>query len=92
MQAIITKYLPPTTFKGARIKATTTSGLSVTLSWMYGEESDRNHEIVLRALCAKYEWKGLFVSGHLKDGSMVWVRLEGVGISESIYRTNTVDI
>jgi hypothetical protein len=71
MQAIITKYLPPTNSRGARIKATAAAG-SVTVPFNYeGEE----YETAARALCDKLGWTFNHCGGGLPDGSMVWVQM-----------------
>lgn len=77
-QTIITKYLAPTNKSKARTKAITTSGLSVTIEWNWHGDIVENHRNALKALCKKFEWKGLFVNGALKDGSYVWVAIDGV--------------
>ena len=64
MQAITTKYLGPTDYRGARIKATCQAG-SVTVPFPY-EDSD--HDAAARALIAKLGWGGQWVSGGLPDG------------------------
>lgn len=57
MQAIVTKYLPATNTKGARIKASCEAG-SVTIS--YPHEAQRGveaHATAMRALAAKLGWR-----------------------------------
>lgn len=41
-QAITTRFLGPTNFRGSRVKATADAG-SVTLSWDYALGIDQNH-------------------------------------------------
>ena len=55
MQAIVTKYLGPTEYRGSRVKATAQVG-SLTLSWDYALNSDGNHRAAALALANKYNW------------------------------------
>lgn len=48
-----TRYLGPTNSRGARVKATTASGLAVTVSWDHALNSTENHEAAFRAMLAK---------------------------------------
>ena len=59
MQAIYTKYLGPTNTKGARIKAYTLGGLSVTIGFDYALSGEARHFEAVKALVKKYaltEW------------------------------------
>lgn len=85
MQAIHTKYLPPspTGGRGPRIKATCARG-SITIPQ---EQADTAHERAVKALIEKFlsedektgtprdgnPWNKPFISGGLADGSMVHV-------------------
>ena len=75
MQTIQTKFLGATRTKGERIKATTTSGISKTISYDYGLSTEGAHRKAVQALLSvdalKY-WTGTLVGGHLNDG-MIWV-------------------
>lgn len=53
MQAIITKYLPCTNFKPARMKATCERG-SITVSYDHEHNSDGNHIAAADALISKF--------------------------------------
>lgn len=58
-QAITTKYIGPTNFKGSRVKAiwrNPSGGLTVTLNWDYALNSEENHRAAAEALMAKYGW------------------------------------
>lgn len=66
-QAISTKYLKPTDRRGARIKATSASGQSVTVSHGYGSEFDE-HAAACKALAEKLQWFGEWFAGATKDG------------------------
>lgn len=81
MQAIETKYLGATAYRGSRIKATTQGGESVTVPFDYAS-SDPHGEAV-KALLLKTGWKGNMVSGGLRDGRCVWVFVDGSAILEN---------
>ena len=66
MQAIETKFLGPTNFRGARIKATAQAG-SVTISYPYDERSG-DHTLAAIALALKLGWAGRWVEGGRADG------------------------
>ena len=72
MQAIITKYLGPTNFRGSRVKATCQAG-SVTLPWDDALDMEENHDRAANARSAKLGWNkppyGKMVSGGLPDSS-----------------------
>jgi hypothetical protein len=55
MQAITTKYIGPTTFRGSRIKASCPAG-SITLPYDYAER-DGGHYGAAVALIKKLGWK-----------------------------------
>lgn len=73
-QAITTKFLGPTDYKGSRVKATCEAG-SVTLSWDHALNSDGNHEAACRALMAKLGWDGERAGGWLGGGKCVFVEV-----------------
>lgn len=75
MQAIQTKMLPCTNTKPTRVKAECYSG-SVIVNWNHSLDIDENHKHTARLLLDKLGWKFEFVSGTLKDGSMVHVIIE----------------
>lgn len=57
MKAIYIKYLPATTHRGTRVKATDNDGNSVTASRNYALNlADQGAEVAL-ALCVQMEWK-----------------------------------
>ncbi len=70
MQAITTRYLGATNTKPARIKATSGSGISVTVSYDYGLTEVKEHAQAVIALCKKLNWmdRGPFLMGGTKDG------------------------
>jgi hypothetical protein len=68
-QAIVTKYLGPTNFRGSRIKATSASGLSVTVSYRSELSADQNHLDAALTLCRKLNWlQGSLHMGGLETG------------------------
>lgn len=66
MQAITTKYLGPTNYRGARVKATCEAG-SVTVSWDHALGSEENHDAACRALALKLGWHGQWLGGDLPN-------------------------
>lgn len=55
MQALVTKYLGPTNYRDARVKATAEAG-SVTLSWDHALDVTDNHDAAAMALVRKMGW------------------------------------
>lgn len=87
MQAIETKYLPATNFKGSRIKAECDRG-SITIDYPHELSGDDVHRLAVQKLCEKFAaedlkeygtpvtknpWMRHFVSGGLKRGTVVHV-------------------
>lgn len=72
-QAIQTRYLGPSNFRGSRIKASASGG-SVTVAYDAGLTIDGNHEAACKALIAKMEWdvSGIH-SGTLANGDQAHV-------------------
>lgn len=66
-QAIITKTISPSNRRGARIKATSASGISITLAHGYGDEF-AEHSAACKALAEKLQWHGEWFGGALKEG------------------------
>lgn len=69
-QAIITKFLSPTDFKGSRVKATAAEG-SITLAWNHEHSPEWNHEFAAMALMNKFGWDrdNAPLGGSLPDSS-----------------------
>ena len=67
-QAITTKFHGPTNTRGARIVACASAG-RLTTPWDYGSNIQTNHAAAARALAEKLEWRGVWVSGGLPDGT-----------------------
>lgn len=62
MQAIETKYIGPTNFRGARIKASAEAG-SVTIPWDHALSVEGNHDAACKALVRKWGWFGSWLRG-----------------------------
>ena len=79
MQTITTKYLGATNHKGTRIKATTSSGVSKTISYNYEKSSIKNHEWAIHELNLKLAWNGELVGGspNKSGDSYIWVFVNG---------------
>ena len=88
--AIVTKFLGPTNFRGARIKATIPSGKSVTLHWDHALDSSENH---LRAAAKAYEklilstWKDSVWQASVAAELAPWVQmtLEAYGVKGYVH-------
>ena len=76
MQAITTKYLGPTHTKGARIKATSANGESVTVSRNSALRIEDSHKEAAGELCVRLDWHGELVEGSTPDG-YVYVFMTG---------------
>ena len=75
MQAICTKYLSPTNFHGARIKAYCESGLSVTIPVNYALNGQALHFAAVVEFCHRHPgWgpAGTYRAGAIKSG-YAWV-------------------
>ena len=75
MQAITTKYIAASNYRGSRIVAQAEAG-KVYLSWEHGLNQDNNHLAAAVALAKKFGWKGQIVGGHLprtNSSHMAWV-------------------
>lgn len=69
MQSIITKYLGPSNFRGARIKAKATGGAgSMTRSYDYALNTEENHRASAKAFAKHLQWPGTWIEGDLGDG------------------------
>lgn len=69
-QAIVTKYLGPTNFRGSRIKATAYAG-SITIDYDPGLSQQANHDNAAKKLAAKFNWHGEWIAGGMpsEDGN-----------------------
>jgi hypothetical protein len=68
MQAIETKYMGPTNYRGSRIKATAYAG-SITISYDDALSPEENHLMAAKALMAKFGWKGKLAGGGNPKGT-----------------------
>lgn len=70
MQAITTRYLPPTDHRGSRIKAQCDAG-SLVVPWDYSLNPDDNHDAACAALVKRLGWDdyGTWIGGTLPHTS-----------------------
>lgn len=67
-QSIQTRYMGPTNYRGSRVKARSSSGLSLTVSWNDALDTDANHATAAQALARKLKWDGRWIAGGGPDG------------------------
>jgi hypothetical protein len=72
-QSIETKYIPPTTNRGARIKATAPCGATLTVACGQEKTDEMEHVKALTELVNKLQWHGEWHGGAVKGGARVWV-------------------
>ena len=73
MQAIVTKYLGPTTFKGGRISAKC-NARKIIVDWDQALNPAGNHLAAAKALATSLGWDyGEWIAGDLPDGASVFV-------------------
>jgi hypothetical protein len=75
-EAIVTKYLPATNTKGARVKAEC-DAMSVTLPWDHSKTHGANHDAAVETLIEKMGWTGRWAVASLPGSfkhSLVYVR------------------
>lgn len=68
VQAIKTKYLSPTNYRGGRIKAKAWGG-NITIPYPHQMNTDQAHRKAAMALVDKMGWGGLWAQGGSADGS-----------------------
>lgn len=73
-QAIVTRFLGPTNFRGARVKATADAG-SITVSWDYALGISENHERAALALAAKMRWGDAWKGGGLPGKGYAFINV-----------------
>ena len=83
MQAIQTKYLGPTNYRGSRFKAKCAAG-SLTVSYDYSLNSADNHKAAAEALRVKLGWKGSLESGCLSDGTYCHVFTSSKELADAV--------
>lgn len=65
MKAIRTKYLCPTDYRGARIKASEPDGQSVTIPYPYELSGEDAHRVAAKALRDRMGWSGTLAGGYV---------------------------
>lgn len=85
MQAIKTKYMGPTDYRGARIKASAEPG-SVTVPYDHALNPEQNHAAACLALAEKLDWDwGEWIGGSLDSGDFyAWVADDGHSSAEDM--------
>lgn len=70
MQAITTRYLPPTNHRGSRVKAQCDAG-SLVVPWDYSLNPDENHDAACAALVKHLGWDtyGAWLGGTLPQSN-----------------------
>jgi len=63
-QAIVTKWLPPTNYRAARVKAIADAG-QLTLNWDHALDIEGNHREAAVRLCSQLGWPMEIVGGSL---------------------------
>ena len=76
MKAIQVKYLPPTNFKPARVKAWVEGGQSVAQSWNYELSDHSNACECVYNLALNLEWRVKLKGGTLPCGDGAFVIVE----------------
>lgn len=79
-QAIITKYLGATNYRGARVKATAAGRATITIPWDDALDVDPNHAAAARALALRMGWLGVWVVGGANVGN-VYVNIGPIAAS-----------
>lgn len=67
-QAVVTKWIGPTSTRGSRVKATASAG-SITLHWDHTLNPEQNHMAAAKALAEKFSWKGDWYAGGMPNDS-----------------------
>ena len=85
-QAITTKFIGPTNFRGARINAKAAAG-SLTVGYEHGLNISDNHAMAAQALAEKLGWEGEYFQGGLPDDlGFCFIRLgKGAGDREPVF-------
>lgn len=76
MQAITTKFLPCTNYKGSRVKASCERG-SLTISWDHGLNAEDNHIKAVETLCNKFVGEDIVKYG--ADSKSPWNNKKAYG-------------
>lgn len=85
MQAITTKYHGPTNTRGARISATSESGIKATIGYPHELSGEAVHRAAVVELCRRLGWHGTLIAGETKGGYVyVWTEWEHGELSNGI--------
>jgi len=76
MEAIITRFCPPTETRKAHIVARCSKGCAI-VDRNPDVPRDANHALALERLARELNWCGRWVGAYLPDGRMVWVPAVG---------------
>jgi hypothetical protein len=76
MQIITTRYHGPTDHHGARITATSESGLRATVGYPHELDGEKCHRVAVLALCERLGWEGTLIAGALRHGGYCYVWTE----------------
>lgn len=68
MQAVFTKFLGPTTYRGARIRVTTGGGITKIIPCDDRKGHLENHRLAVLKVLKELDWTGKWVAGDLKTG------------------------
>lgn len=71
-QAITTRYIAPTNFRGARISATASAGRKI-FPWDHALNVEDNHRMAAKHFAFHFEWKGETAMGQTASGDYVTV-------------------
>ena len=83
MQAIVTKYVGPTNYRGSRVIAKC-EAKRIAVSWDDALNVDENHRRAAQILATELEWRGRWVGGSLPDNRgycFVWGGRNGGGFA-----------
>lgn len=67
MQAITTRFIPPTNTRGTRVAARCDAG-RVVIAWDDAMDVPENHDRAARALLVKLGWRDAYLRGSSPDG------------------------
>jgi hypothetical protein len=76
MQTIETRYHGPTDHRGARITATTTSGLRVTVPYDYSISAHENYAHAAKTLAKRLSWSLFWLGGATQKGYVFVPRID----------------
>lgn len=91
-QAIQTRYIGPTNYRGSRVKATAETG-SVTLSWDNALNATDNHRIAAEALANRHGWisnGARLVGGCISGPGFVWTVVDADPARDALLKLATL--